>query len=288
MTGNENSGREEARLVPMIDAHIHLDQYNDGQIRSFIEKADADGLSGLIAVSMNLDSCTRTESLAARYPSFVKPAYGFHPEQPIPDSAQLSELISWIRERAPETAAVGEIGLPYYRRTEQEAAGRSFDLQPYIEVLEKFLILARELDKPVVLHAVYEDADLVCDLLEKHGVNRAHFHWFKGSPATVSRMAERGYYISFTPDLLYEEEIRHLASVYPLELMMAETDGPWPFEGPFEGQITQPNMVQKVAAALAKLRGVPYEEMAARLQANTARFYPLALSGNDKHVNNRA
>jgi TatD DNase family protein len=42
-------------------------------------------------------------------------------------------------------------------------------------------------------------------------------------------MKENGYFISVTPDVVYDEEIQLLVQRYPLEQMMIETDGPWPF-----------------------------------------------------------
>ena len=91
--------------------------------------------------------------------------------------------------------------------------------------IEKFIELASKYNLPIVLHAVYEDADIVCDLLEKYKVSRAHFHWFKGSDETMKRMMRNGYYISITPDVLHKEKIRKIVSYYPLEYMMVETDG---------------------------------------------------------------
>ena len=135
------------------------------------------------------------------------------------------------------------------------------------------MLAAKRWNKPVVLHAVYEDAELVCDMLERHGLTRAHFHWFKGAEHTVRRMADRGYYISFTPDILYERDIQELAGVYPADLVMAETDGPWPFEGPFSGRLTRPAMVGHVAAAWAGIHGIAPEEAAAAFYRNTRRFY---------------
>ena len=76
-------------------------------------------------------------------------------------------------------------------------------------------------------------------------LKKAHFHWFKGDQKTITRMIENGYFISVTPDVCYEKEIRDLVSIYPLEKMMVETDGPWPFEGPFQGQITHPSMIHQ-------------------------------------------
>ncbi|WP_372007681.1 TatD family hydrolase [Paenibacillus chitinolyticus] len=259
-----------------IDAHIHLEQYGE-QERALIFQDIADGtpVSMLLAVSMNLPSCQRTRELYRRYPHIVRPAYGFHPEQPLPSEDELAELLAWMEQTIHEAAAVGEIGLPYYMRTEVEQAGQAFYLQPYIDLLERFIAFAAKHNKPVVLHAVYEDADLVLDLLERYKIEHAHFHWFKGSEKTVERMIGLGYYISITPDISYEEEIRRLAARYPLELMMAETDGPWPFEGAYDGRMTHPLMVADVVRHIAGIKSVSVEEAAAQVYGNTCTFYRL-------------
>ncbi|ASA19439.1 TatD family hydrolase [Paenibacillus donghaensis] len=257
----------------MIDAHIHLEQYTAEVVAQMMRELPAADVEAVVAVSMNLESCERTRQLAAAYPAQVRPAYGFHPEQPLPAAAELETLLAWISSHAAECVAVGEIGLPYYTRAEALERGEPFEMAPYIALLDRLLGLAARLDKPVVLHAVYEDAMLACDLLEKHGIRRAHFHWFKGSEEAVSRMAKRGYYISFTPDILYEDEIRQLACVYPPQLVMAETDGPWPFEGVFAGQDTHPRMIREVAAAWGGLHGYAPSHAEELLTANTRRFY---------------
>lgn len=239
----------------MIDAHIHLDQYEEHMLAGLKDQ----GIEALIAVSMNLASSKRTRELAARYPGLVKPAYGFHPEQPLPAEDELDALLKWITDHADSMAAIGEIGLPYYSRAEAIARGGAWEMEPYLALLDRLLGLAAQLAMPVVLHAVYEDAWTVCDLLERHGLTQAHFHWFKGPAATVERMISRGYFISFTPDLLYEPEIQELARRYPPELVMAETDGPWPFEGPFAGRSTHPAMVHDVAAAWGRCMDIPFQ-----------------------------
>lgn len=256
-----------------IDAHIHIDLYEEAICDRLLQELPDCGVEAVIAVSMHLDSCKRNLALAESYPNLVRPAFGFHPEQPVPEDQEIGHLMDWIQQHAEDMIAVGEVGLPYYARQEALRQGKRFELEPYIELLERFVMLAKALDKPIVLHAVYEDAVLACDLLERHGVTKAHFHWFKGAESTVRRMADRGYAISFTPDIVYEPEIQDLARRYPPEQVMAETDGPWPFEGPFAGQTTHPCMTRHVAMAWANLLGIPPEEAAATLYWNTRRFY---------------
>ncbi|MDQ0195561.1 TatD family hydrolase [Paenibacillus wynnii] len=259
----------------MIDAHIHLEQYDWEAIDHMLKELPEKGIEALLAVSMNLESCIRTEKLAAKYPGIVRPAYGFHPEQPLPKADELKALLEWMEYSAGDFAAVGEIGLPYYSRTEAFERGEDFDTEPYIDLLDTMLGLASRLAKPVVLHAVYEDALIVCDLLEKHEIQRAHFHWFKGPEEAILRMIANGYYISFTPDILYEAEIQELAMRYPPELVMAETDGPWPFEGPFAGHSTHPSMIRDVAATWGALHGYSPSKAEEILTANTVKFFTL-------------
>lgn len=368
------------------DTHIHLEQYAPEEAERMLREFRSAGGAYVVAVSMNLESARRTERLARQNPGLVRPAYGFHPEQPLPSVEEEEALFAWMERRtargeaaaaegaqraesglaepagmhqlpaeglvadlsevrgaqrgsnraacaadlssrgsdpaahgaadtlmpsasaAPTQAAealgcglnegrstlsgltsgtesapapgapqpmiaVGEVGLPYYSRQEAAERGEVLDEAGYIRLLERFVAFAARHDLPIVLHAVYEDADTACDLLERHGVRRAHFHWFKGSAETVERMIALGYYISFTPDIRYEDEIRELALRYPTDQVMSETDGPWPFEGPFAGQPTHPSMTADVCREWAALRDLSEAEAQAILLANANRFY---------------
>ncbi|SDN74266.1 TatD DNase family protein [Paenibacillus sp. yr247] len=260
-------------MIKAIDAHVHLDMYTESAAQTMLAELSECQIEALIAVSRHLASCKTTDRFRELAPQRVFAAYGFHPEQELPSEDQLNDLMSWIREHVSTMIAVGEIGLPYYMRLEAQAEGHVFELAPYVALLESFLKLAADTAKPVVLHAVYEDADIVCDLLQKHGIKKAHFHWFKGSPSTVKRMVQAGYFISITPDVLYEEEIRTLVRSYPIRLLMVETDGPWPFVGPFEGQETHPRMIHAIIQQIALLHELSVEEAALTILNNTKQFY---------------
>lgn len=248
----------------LIDAHIHLDQYRDEEIPALLEEVET-----VIAVSMQLSSCKRTLHLSNNYQP-VKAAFGFHPEQPLLSPNDETALFDWIRSHQDDMVAIGEVGLPYYLKQEQ-----AIDERPYMALLERFVALAKELDKPIVLHAVYEDASIVCDLLDKHQLRQAHFHWFKGDEAVVKRMIQHGYFISITPDCLYEQEIQQLIQAYPIELMMVETDGPWPFEGPFTNKRTSPWMMHSTIEVIASIKGLSTQEVAQIITQNTNAFYRL-------------
>lgn len=254
----------------MYDAHIHLDQYEPAETQQLFDDLRVEGM---IAVSTRLASCLQTQRLALQYPAQVYPAYGFHPEQPLPDS--LDDLFDFIGQNPPEMVAIGEVGLPYYTAQTHAQQGKPFRRQPYIDLLERFIKLAVKLSKPVALHAVYEDAATVCGLLEKHRCRQAHFHWYKGDPATTHRLIRNGYYVSVTPDIFYKARTQALVQAYPLSHLMVETDGPWPHEGAFAGQMTHPNRVWQVAAEIARLKDLAYDVVCKQLALNTRRCYQL-------------
>lgn len=248
-----------------IDSHIHVDQYEgEEKHRLLIDVENGKEIQGLIAVSMNYQSCLETLSLAKRY-SFVHPAIGFHPEQPI-HKEECEKIYKLIEDHVEEIVAIGEVGLPYYLRKEDEHVA----INSYISVLQQFVELASKYDLPIILHAVYEDADIVCDLLEKYKVSRAHFHWFKGSEATMKRMMRNGYYISITPDVLYKEKIKKVVSYYPLEYMMVETDGPWEFQ---DDVMTHPSMIREVLKEISVIKNISVDKVAETIYENTIQFY---------------
>jgi TatD DNase family protein len=254
--------------MKIIDAHIHLDQYTIKDIQLILEESDY--IEALISVSTDLDSCKKNLVLARKYPK-VKPAFGFHPEQSLPTENELGLLLEWLTQQNTEMVAIGEVGLPYYLRKEQKVSESQYG--QYIELLETFINMAKKWDKPIVLHAVYEDAPIVCDLLEKHSVTKAHFHWFKGDEKTITRMIQNGYYISVTPEIVYKDKIQKLVQTYPLEQIMIETDGPWPFEGPFLGKMTHPYMMKKSISMIAKIKTLSETEISNRVLENTKKFY---------------
>jgi TatD DNase family protein len=259
-----------------IDSHIHLELYKPEERQMILNELTVFGVEHLIAVSMNLISCQATMELHRQFPEKVLAAFGFHPEQELPSDQDMDKLFAWIVQHQSEMIAVGEVGLPYYNRHAAEQKGELFNQQTYIDLLERFIALAAKLKKPIILHAVYEDADRVCDLLEKYNVIDAHFHWFKGSLETVSRMINHGYYISFTPDLFYENDLQQLAEMYPLSQIMVETDGPWPFEGPFAGKLTHPRMLVQTIHRLAEIKGITAEKTSEIIRQNTLRFYKIS------------
>lgn len=257
-------------IHPLMDAHIHIDQYSPRDQKQIISDCEKWKIEGFIAVSNDLSSAKETLKLAQEYP-LIHPACGFHPEQSLPSTEEIEKLLNYIDAHHEQFIAIGEVGLPYYMRKENP----DLSVEPYMEVLEQMMQRAAAYNKPIILHSVYEDAPLVCDLLEKHNINRAHFHWFKGNACTIERMVTNGYCISVTPDILYKEKIKTIVKQYPLDKLMVETDGPWPFEGKFKNKLTHPWMMHESIREIATIKGVSVEEVYHQTCTTTKEFYGL-------------
>lgn len=253
-------------MKSIIDTHIHFDQYKIPDRRRILRDMEEYKIDYLISVSTNFSSAKANLALYEK-DARIKPAFGYHPEQELPTDSELADLFHFIEKNHTKMVAIGEVGLPYYSEVKNKDG--------YLELLEEFFKLAKKLDKPVALHAIYEDAPIAINLLEKYSIEKAHFHWFKGDPKTLHQMAQNGYFISFTPDILYEEDIQIIAKSYPITQIMVETDGPWPFEGPFQGQKTHPKMIHETIRYLAKIKSTHVDEVYRQLYNNTILFYSI-------------
>ncbi|RCW72039.1 TatD family hydrolase [Saliterribacillus persicus] len=252
----------------MIDAHIHLDWYSESDRRKILADIDKKELTGAISVASNLASCHQLLQLNEEHDNLYV-ALGWHPEQALLSEVEFQAIENLIRKNKEKIVAIGEVGLPYYRWLDN----KSICLRSYISVLERFIQLSKELDLPVVLHAIYTDAPIVCDLLEAYDVKKAHFHWFKGDNYTISRMIKNGYMISITPDCVYEKEIQDLIKTYPIDKMMIETDGPWNFDGPFKNKMTHPDMMLHSISKIAEIKNLDVVEIDKTLVRNTRAFF---------------
>lgn len=145
--------------LPLLDTHIHLDSYAFSDQQTILADIRKSEVQSIISVSMNLASSKRNLELAREYGPSVRPAFGYHPEQPVPSPEETEELLDWMAKHVDDMVAVGEVGLPYYARLEAETEGRPWDNRPYECLLEQFIAFAKRHHKPVILHAVYEDAE---------------------------------------------------------------------------------------------------------------------------------
>ncbi len=210
---------------------------------------------------------------------------GIHPEQA--HNATEDALAKVARLAAdPKCIAIGEIGLDYYHLENPDIPTQqlAFTAQMYI---------AAEARKPIIIHCrtselatpqakqKYGPADAWEDLLTliaEHWTPTGLpgiMHCFSGNLDQARRSLDAGFYLSFAGNLTYPKavSIREAAAFAPADRILVETDAPFLAPIPLRGQRCEPAFVAHTAAALADLRGISPEELAAITTENFHRLF---------------
>ena len=126
-------------MQPIIDAHIHFDQYTLKEQQGIMKEMEHYQIHSLISVSTNLSSAVENLALYQK-DERIKLAFGYHPEQPLPTDEELADLIQFMDKNHQAMVAIGEVGLPYYTNVKS--------LEGYLALLEEFFKLAVKWNKP--------------------------------------------------------------------------------------------------------------------------------------------
>ncbi len=258
----------------MIDTHCHLDHCDDP------DAAATNDLDAMVSIGTTLARCRTTLELARRHPR-VAAAVGIHPNNA--SDADRDDVRAGIEELAadPAVVAIGETGFDtHWDRETLATQRRAFDWQAD---------LARRRDLPLILHVRdhqgRDDASrAAAEALAAAGWERGILHCFNGNEELLAVGLELGWMVSFAGNLTYgsADELREAAARVPEDRLLVETDSPFLAPEPVRGRRNVPANVRHTAARLAELRGVPLEQLEARLDANARTIYRLdaALGGS--------
>ena len=119
-----------------------------------------------------------------------------------------------IESAATAYDAIGEIGLDYSRKTDQ---------QLQIELFQAQLDIAQRYGKGVVLHCV-KAFEQTMNLLKSYTLKFVIFHGFIGSAEQAKRATDRGYYLSFGHRTFGSPKSIEAMKTTPTEMLFFETD----------------------------------------------------------------
>jgi TatD DNase family protein len=247
----------------MVDTHCHLD-HCEAPVPHLVTRARQAGVDRVMAIGMNGDSCRHALAAADGHDE-VFACIGRHPHESEGfDDAGLEELRELSAHA--KARAIGETGLDYKR-----------DYSPRPDQRRAFLAqiqLARELDRPLVIHTRFA-ADDTLDLLARHADGqRVIIHCFSLTDR-VEECVERGYYCSFAGNVTYPKatDLQRAATTVPDELLLVETDAPFLAPQPRRGKTNEPAFVTSTAEFVAELRGTSYEQLDQIVSDNSARLF---------------
>jgi TatD DNase family protein len=241
----------------VIDTHAHLDALED--VRAALERARSAGVDRVVSIGSGSESAAATRAIADANDG-VWVAAGVHPHQ----AADGEDARAFV---AADVVAVGEIGLDFFR----DYAPRDAQRRVFAAQLE----LASELRKPVIIHCRAAE-DETAELLSAFDGD-VILHCFS-SPALLPVALERGYYVSFAGNVTYPkaEHLREAARRIPPDRLLVETDCPYLAPQPVRGKTNEPAYVAHTVDALAAVRGVDRNALAAQIDTNATTVFGLS------------
>ena len=278
----------------MIDTHCHIDEEAfASDCEEVIARQRENGVQAMIVPGVNGASIETVLDVCHRHPNYCYPALGLHPEDVKADwEEQLATVESAIREHRNELVAIGEIGLDYYwDKTFKEEQK---------EVLRRQLVLARELDLPVILHnreATEDIMRLVHDTAnEKLKIKneelkplRGVFHCFNGSKETAQQILDMGFYVGIGGVLTFKncklaDTLSELNTKWSndqineqmvLDKIVLETDAPYMAPVPHRGERNESRFMELVAERLAEIFQCPKQYIIDATSANAKQLFGL-------------
>jgi TatD DNase family protein len=256
----------------VVDSHCHLaDDAFAADLDAVIHRAKAAGVGEALVIleAGNASEAAQAEKISSRWPD-VRCAIGVHPHQAYmfaDDPRRAGTLVREQFERTPSARAVGEIGLDYHYDYSPPAVQQA--------VFRAQLRVARELDRPVVIHTREAETETVAILHDEGGLAlRGVLHCFTGTDTLADQALGLGFYISLAGIVTFgkADALRTTARRVPDDRLLTETDSPFLAPVPHRGKRNEPAFVAAVVGALATLRETDQDELA---RTTTSNFHTL-------------
>ena len=257
----------------MIDTHCHLVFQDFGFDQAeVLARARAAGIDTLVCIGAGADLTAAREAIAlASSEADVFAAVGIHPHDVAGMTEPMWEELA-VLGRAPRVVGIGETGLDYYYDHSPREARQ--------EAYRRFIVLAREVGRPVISHIRDAHGD-AAQILAAGGASATGgvIHCFSGGVEDARRYLDLGQDLSFSGILTFKNatSIREAAAFAPLDRIVVETDAPFLAPIPHRGKRNEPAFIVNTLQVLATLRGIGFEEVVRATSANARRLFRLAV-----------
>ncbi len=264
----------------LIDTHAHVNfgvfEKDAGEV---IRRALDAGV-WMINVGSDFKTSQRAVELAEKYPSGVYSAVGLHPNDfgEIFDGNEYKKLAE-----NPKVAAIGEIGLDYYRIKNGDLNSR----EKQKELFKKQIELALELNKPIIIHCREAHVDLM-EILSSYffppkadppreenlkSKRNGVIHSFSGTGEQAEVYRKLGFKIAFNGIITFSRDYDAVISETPIEDILIETDCPYLTPVPYRGKRNEPLYVAEVAKKLAEIKGISLDEASEKTTENAKKVF---------------
>ncbi len=246
-------------------AHLHFPHFEkdlDQLVRLFPYK----GVEFVVNVGVDVKDSKKALEVALKYDR-VYCSVGVHPHEASKvEPGYLEKLEQLCKEQ--KVVAIGETGLDYYRNLSTR--------EDQVRVFKEQLMLAKELDLPIIVHIrdAYEDAYKILSdigLSTKGGV----IHAFSADGEWALKFAQLGFFIGVGGPVTYPKNLSLKSAVrlVGVENILTETDCPYLPPQQFRGKRNEPAYIRLVLEEIAKILDEDIEQVAQATLQNAMELF---------------
>lgn len=259
--------------MQLIDTHVHINfdvlATDLEAIRSRWREA---GVVRLVHSCVHPGEFQEIRAIADRVEE-LSFAVGLHPLDTEKWTDDTGGEILQLARSDPRVVAIGEMGLDFYKADNGTRQKQVFTAQ---------LEIARQLDKPVIIHcrdAAAPMAELLRDFFDRRGPVRGVMHCWGGTPEETQWFLDLGFYISFSGTVTFKKatQIHESARIVPSDRLLVETDCPFLAPVPKRGKRNEPAYVKYVAERVAELRDTSRSSLSQQTTRNACQLFGLSL-----------
>ena len=257
--------------MQFIDTHIHIDgeEFKD-DLDEVVARAKEAGAIQLFVPGINYNSIASMKAVCERFPDFIRPMIGLHPEDVKED---YKEVLGKMRQELADDnwIAIGEVGLDYYWSREFE--------KEQLDAFEQQVQWSVETQLPLMIHCRKAQNEMVKIIrrYEKE-LPGGVFHCFTGNQHEAEELLQFDKFVlgiggvsTFKKSHLAED----LAAVVPLDRIVLETDAPYMAPAPHRGERNESSFIPFIIEKLALAYGVSNEGLAAITTATAKKVFQI-------------
>ena len=251
-------GRTGGEAVSFIDTHTHIDgeEFKD-DLDEVIARAKEAGAIQLLCPGINYDSIATMKAVCERFPDFIRPMLGLHPEDVKED---YKEVLDKMHQEIPNGnyIAIGEVGLDYYWSREFE--------KEQLDAFEQQVQWSVETQLPLMIHCRKAQNEMV-KIIRRYEkkLPGGVFHCFTGNQHEATELLQFDKFVlgiggvsTFKKSHLAED----LAAVVPMDRIVLETDAPYMAPAPHRGERNESSFIPFIIEKLALAYGTSNEALA--------------------------
>jgi TatD DNase family protein len=252
----------------LVDSHCHLDFTDSAAERgAVVARARAAGVATMLTIGTRLDEFAGVRAIAEA-DSDIWCSVGAHPHEAADHADLVPDQLSALAAH-PKVVGIGETGLDYH-----------YDLSPrdiQQRVFRAHVVASHTTGLPLIIHAREADDD-IARILDEERPLPGVLHCFSSGRSLAEAALALGFYISISGIVTFKNaaELRAIVQDLPLDRLLVETDSPYLAPVPYRGKRNEPAFVTVTAAAVAALKGIEPEALAATTTANFFRLFAKA------------